>query len=192
MAVCEALGRCLGSKSSHKKPCDPGDQEFSVLEEYGYCLWYLSSKWCLKKKNREGGDCSFKFWFYKVHELGVREMARWIKCLPCKHEDQSSGPQHACKSQASVMLAYIPSTTGIEKGRGMLVSAQLARLMKAMRDVALVNKVDNDQGRHQMSTSDLYLNVQACAHTPCVPTDVTMHSYNMHIHVKYVKIKFMN
>lgn len=37
--------------------------------------------------------------------VGVKEMIQWIKCLPCKHEDLSSYPQHPCKS-----LLHLPVT----------------------------------------------------------------------------------
>lgn len=111
------LGDAYKTESSLiSSPRDPGDQGFCFGERFSYfCLWCLSRKWCFYKT--EWGDCSFKFWIYNIHELGSRKVAHWIKCLPCKREDQDSSSQHAWKSQADGMHACNPSTLETEKGR---------------------------------------------------------------------------
>jgi hypothetical protein len=92
-----------------------------------------------------------------------------LKCLPCKHKDQSSDPQSPCKCWMAIGPAY---NWSIRKGDTRIQQSKLAsqthhtgELWVQLREPISLDKMENIHGRPSMSLRPPRTNTGPCSHT---------------------------
>lgn len=107
--------------------------------------------------------------FTKMARGWVGESYQCIRCLLYRQNDLSSHPYYPCKSWAGMVVPVIPALG--RQQLGIYRASWVNRLAEweisgfhALMDLALVNKVEGNQGRYPTSNSGLHEH----PHTPAM------------------------